>query len=198
MHIANRLLLAIMASTSLLCASCEKKPAKKDIIVPPPVEKKAETGPQRMSDTKQTTEVQWLGNTYKISIVRKPDEQLPKVTDENGIVYFDNSITLRIARADGSYFVDKTYRKSDFSQYVSSTGFDKPAVLLGVVFDQLKDNKLTFAVSVGSPDRQSDEFVPMIMTINNMGDTSVTLDTQMDTGTDAPASSNGVTGDEEA
>lgn len=184
--------------TLLCCLSCKQKEEQKVIIVPPPVEQ-PKKGVQQMSATRQPSSVEWLGDTYDILIVRNVDKELPKVTDENGVVYYDNSISVEIKRSDGSVFFNRIFRKSDFMQYVSHTDYGRHGALLGIVFDTVKDNALTFATSIGSPDVTSDEFVPLIMTISRMGEISVTQDTRMDTGSDGNAdTTGGVTGDEEA
>ncbi len=193
----KRTIYLLTALLALATISCKEKEEKKDIIVPAPVEK-VKKGTQQMSETKYESEEQWLGKTYKIIIIRTPDKSLPQVNDENGNAYYDNTITLRIVREDGTDFVNKTYRKSDFAQHVESSDYIKNGALLGIVFDEIKDNKLTFAASIGSPDVTSDEFVPLILTINNMGETSIKADTQMDRDSGTEADSNGITGDEEA
>lgn len=168
----------------ILTASCKEKPVKTDIIVPPPA-KEMKKGVQQMQQSPcHPREIEWLGGRYQILVDRKTDKSLPLAKDENGLTYYDNSINLKIVRADSTVFYNRTFTKSDFKQYVQNTGFEKTGALLGIVFDQIKDNKLIFAASVGSPDILSDEFVPMILTINRMGEISISLDTKMDADTD--------------
>ena len=38
-----------------------------------------------------------------------------------------------------------------------------------------------FAASVGSPDRNSDEYVPLVLKVSRFGDIKISKDTQMDT-----------------
>ena len=54
------------------------------------------SAPQRMqvSDTKVT--ITYKGREYRSSVVRRPDESLPVVTNEQGERFIDNSIALRI------------------------------------------------------------------------------------------------------
>lgn len=187
----------LVCSLLMFCASCSKKQEKKDIIVPPPAEETAK-GPQKMSDTRQERDIEWLGNNYKITIVRAADKDLPMVKDGTSeLEYYDNTIKMEILRADGSCFFSRTFHKSDFSQYIHGTSYVKTGVLLGIVFDTIKDDKLYFAASVGAPDVRSDEYVPLIMTINRMGEVHITLDNRMDTELES-APSDGITGDEEA
>lgn len=176
----NRNLLIVLTLSSLYLASCTKKTESKDIIVPPPVEE-VKKGTQMMPQTKQNHEIEWLGNKYKIVIVRSVNKELPKVSDENGVEYFDNEITVRITRRDGSDFINRIFRKSDFGNRISGTGFEDKGALLGIVYDKIENNKLVFAISVGSPEISSDEFFPFIMYIDRNGEISTAIDTRMDT-----------------
>lgn len=192
--------LPLLLLALVLCGACKEKTEHKDIIVPAPThEVSKETEKVSTTDTDMKSEIEWLGNTYTIFISRKADRSLPKVVDENGTEYFDNVITLRILRKDNSEFINKTFHKSDFSSYLHGTNYGKSGVLLGIVFDRIVNNKLTFATSVGSPDLTSDEYMPLIMSIDRMGNISITPDTSMDTNPDNSAGSQGgITGDEEA
>ncbi|WP_390883979.1 DUF4738 domain-containing protein [Hoylesella loescheii] len=63
----------------------------------------------------------------------------------------------------------------------------KGGALLGVVYDKCDNDYLYFAASVGSPDKSSDEYVPLVVKISRFGDVSIkkdaTLDTQSEMGT---------------
>lgn len=182
----------------LACASCQEKKQEKVIIVPPPVEEEVK-GPQKMSDTRQERDIEWVGGTYKVMIVRTADTDLPMVKDEStGLEYYDNSIELEITRADGSSFLKRTFHKNDFTSYISNSDYVRQGVLLGIVFDKIENEKLILAASVGAPDVRSDEYVPLVMKIDRMGNISITLDTRMDTEGSETQSPGGITGDEEA
>ena len=180
----------------LLCSvACQKKEETKDIIIPasaPEVKK----GTQSMSAIVDSMDVEWLGRTYKILMTRAVDKSLPKASDENGISYYDNVITIKVKRQDCTYVFNKEFRKSDFARYISHSGLEDSGALLGIVFDKVENDRLVFATSIGSPDISSDEFVPLIMTIDRNGNFSVRKDTQLDGA--QPASEGGITGDEEA
>ena len=45
--------------------------------------------------------------------------------------------------------------------------------MLGVVFNKADGDNLLFAASIGSPDRLSDEYIPMIVTLSRMGNLSI-------------------------
>ena len=47
-------------------------------------------------------------------------------------------------------------------------------------------NTLIFAASVGNPDKTSDEYVPLILKIDNFGNVSASKDSRMDTESDSP------------
>ena len=43
---------------------------------------------------------------------------------------------------------------------------------------------MIFAASVGSPDKMSDEYVPLVLTISRGGTVNIAKDTQLDTASD--------------
>lgn len=173
--------------TSSLCAvgimimySCKDKPkANEDIIAPKPakVEKKAT---QRVGDYSQNRDVEWLGSKYSISMTRQADTSLPLAEDEIGNKYYDNKITITIKRSDGTEFFKRTFTKADFASCVSKQYYDTGA-LLGVVFNTVEGTNMYFAASVGSPDKMSDNFVPLVVKLTSTGGLTIYEDTQMDT-----------------
>lgn len=165
---------------ALLASGCEEKKQTTDIIVPAPEKEVTKKDTLQMSETNQKHEVEWLGSTYKINIVRSADKSLPKVYDESGNTYYDNTITLQITRNDGTELLNKTFHKSNFADIASNSKITKKGALLGIVFDKIENNKLVFATSIGSPDISSDEYVPFIMTIDRDCHISTSLDTRMD------------------
>lgn len=175
-------------------AACGEKKADDNIIVKKPVAV-AEKPIQRVGDYQQERQFEWNGSTYTVAVERKADAQLPLVDDGEGNRYYDNRITVKIVRQDGSEFFSRAFTKQDFSAYVDEAY--KGGALLGVVFDCVDDGVLRFAASVGSPDRTSDEYVPLVMKINRFGETSVSRDTALDTtgeenGAEAAADDDGV------
>jgi hypothetical protein len=48
------------------------------------------------------------------------------------------------------------------------------------VYYETEGKNLKFAVSVGSPDQMSDEFVPLTMRISNFGSVTITKDESID------------------
>ena len=50
------------------------------------------------------------------------------------------------------------------------------------MFDRVEGNYLIFAGSVSHP--QTDEYIPLVITLSNFGDVDISRDTQMDTNGD--------------
>lgn len=165
-----------------VAVSCKEKPRTTDIIVKKSAPK-PKKGVQKMDEYRQVRDVEWLGGTYKVVAERKPDTSLPQAEDEQGNRYYDNRITLTISRPDGTVFFNRTFSKTDFAKYVDGDNAD--GALLGIVFDRADGGSLIFAASVGSPDKMSDEYVPLVMTISRGGTVSIAKDTQLDTVSDA-------------
>lgn len=169
---------AALCAAALLVASCAEKPKSDNIIVHKRAKvQKKQT--QAMSSYENKRNVEWLGATYKVCVERKSDNTLPLTYDEQGNSYYDNRISVRILRSDGSVFFERTFLKTDFTQYISDT-YSKGA-LLGVVFDCVDGDALRFAASVGSPDKMSDEYEPLVVKVSRLGALSVAKDTKLDT-----------------
>lgn len=175
-HLAIALPLAM-----LLAMSCKEEKKPENIIVkktPVAVKKSV----QSMGDNAAERDVEWLGATYHIRIERKADKSLSLAKDGQGNKYYDNRVSLLITRPDGSEFVRRTFSKTDFASYVNGTNSE--GALLGIVFDRADGETLRFAASVGSPDRMSDEYVPLVLTVSRTGGVKISEDTQLDTGSD--------------
>ena len=120
------------------------------------------TAPQRMqvSDTKTT--ITYRGKEYRSSVVRRPDESLPVVKNEQGERFVDNSITLRI--------VDKVFTKESFASLVDAK-FMKYAILEGLVYDKTTPQGIIYAASICYP--QTDLYVPLRLTVSADGKISM-------------------------
>lgn len=175
---AITLLVAALATISIV--SCKEKKTSEHIITTKPVEE-AKKPTQEIGNYDMTTPVDWVGSTYQVVVERKADHSLPLADDGQGNKYFDNRISLKILRKDGSVFFSRVFTKDDFSRYVDAL-YQKNSALLGIVLDRAETDHLIFAASVGSPDKMSDEYVPLVMKISRFGDVSISKDTQMDTG----------------
>ena len=175
---AITLLVAALATITIV--SCKEKKTSEHIITTKPVEE-AKKPTQEIGNYDMTTPVDWVGSTYQVVVERKADHSLPLADDGQGNKYFDNRISLKILRKDGSVFFNRVFTKNDFSRYVDAL-YQKNSALLGIVLDRAETDHLIFAASVGSPDKMSDEYVPLVMKISRFGDVSISKDTQMDTG----------------
>ena len=67
-------------------------------------------GLQRMQVSDSKTSFTYKGKEYQSSVVRRPDDSLPVVINEQGDKFVDNSITLRIT-SGGKSIVDKVYKR---------------------------------------------------------------------------------------
>lgn len=164
---------------TIVVISCTQKKTNTIIITKKNKQISAVPKTRKMGDYTQTRTVEWVGNKYIIETQLMADPSLPLAHDGE-ICYYDNRIVLKIVRADSSIFFEKTFTKSFFKEYVDNMYFNDGA-LLGVVFVQAKGNHLIFAASVGNPDKSSDEYVPLILKIDNLGNVTVTKDNLLDT-----------------
>lgn len=175
---SNYILLSILAIG--LMASCAEKKKSKIIIAPKPVAQVTNKPTQEMSGYEQSRDVEWLGNHYKVVVKREADHELPIIQLDKTNKYYDNKITIRILRSDGTEFFNHTFTKAAFEgnldKKTKSTG-----ALLGIVFDKAEGNNLCFAASVGSPDITSDEYLPLVLKISRMGAVSISKDQVLDT-----------------
>lgn len=161
----------VLLSAIVAIASCKEKKSSDIIIAHKPVVVHKQHTTLRTGDMTRNMAVKWLGAVYEVIIDVKADPSLPLATD--GISkYYDNRITLRIERSDGTEFYNRTFSKADFKPYVDGSYY-KDGALLAIVFDKVEGNNLHFAASVGSPDKASDEFVPLEITVSNLGATTV-------------------------
>lgn len=177
----------LMAAFVGLLASC-KQQKKTDVIIThkqtAPIPKKN----QKMSDYEQSRNVEWMGSVYQIVVKRKADNGLPQIQVDEQTKYYDNIISVRILRKDGTEFFNKSFLKTDFRAFLDSDT-QKNGALLGVVFVKAEDNYLYFAASVGSPDVTSDEYIPLIVKISRLGSIEIKKDSAMDTDGDEKTSS---------
>jgi hypothetical protein len=83
-----------------------------------------------------------------------------------------------VIRQDGSVFFSQTFTKADFNDYLDDD-YRATGILEGLVFDRVEGLRLIFAGSVSHP--QTDEYIPLVITLSNFGDVTISRDTQMDT-----------------
>jgi hypothetical protein len=160
-----------------LLAACKEKKQPQDIIAPR-VEEPMPQAPIRMQPYSDVRSVAWLGKEYKVEVSREASDSLPLVSDETGQKFVDNRITVVVRRADGSVAISKSFTKAAFDAYIDEH-YRKMGILEGLVFDAVDDLQLEFAASVSLP--QTDEYIPLEVKIDNMGNVKIERDSQMDT-----------------
>ena len=165
-----------LAFVGLITTSCGKKKQHDDIIVQE-TEAPQPQAPIRMQDYKDIKDVQWLGKQYQIEVSRTACDSLAMVKDETGQQFVDNRIVLKVIRQDGSVFCTKTFTKSAFSACLNDD-YRKTGILEGFVFDKAEGNHLFFAASVCHP--QTDEYIPMVVTLSNFAEVGISKDQQME------------------
>jgi len=159
-----------------LFAACKKKP-EPDIIIVPKTEKAKPKGPVRMQSSSADREFTWLGRKYHCIINRQPSDSLPMVKDADGQQFVDNRISLKIKRDDGSTFFARSFTKKSFDSYLDAN-FSRGGILEGLVFDEVDDDHVKLAASVSLP--QSDEYIPLVVTIDRFGGITIRRDTSLD------------------
>ena len=165
-----------LAFVGLITTSCGKKKQHDDIIVQETETPKPQA-PIRMQDYKDVKDVQWLGKQYQVEVTRTASDSLAMVKDETGQEFVDNRIVLKVIRTDGSIFCTKTFTKSAFNACLDDD-YRKTGILEGFVFDKAEGNQLFFAASVCHP--QTDEYIPMVVTVSNFGEVGIAKDQQME------------------
>ena len=133
-------------------------------------------GLQRMQVSEVKAKVTFRGKEYHSTVVRRPDESLPKVTNEQGEKFVDNRITLTLT-CGGKTVLQRTFTKESFASLVDAK-FMKYALLEGVVLDEPSQQGIVYAASVGYP--QSDLYVPLRLTVTPDGKLTMSKDELMD------------------
>ncbi len=176
-------LVVLLGMLTVGICSCKKEQKEtKDIITKIAPKPKTPSGPQQMSNYDYKKSIEWLGNNYTITISRYADKELAMATDgENQ--YYDNKVDVKITRQDGSIFFEKTFTKSDFKEYTDNQ-YGRNGALIGFMYDTVEGNYVKFGASVGSPDPNSDEFIPFDVAISNLGAVNISSSVQVDTNTD--------------
>ncbi|MGN0256851.1 MAG: DUF4738 domain-containing protein [Bacteroides sp.] len=141
------------------------------------------TKPERMQVSEVTETFTLKGGSYQSTVVRRPDESLPIVTNSEGAKFVDNRISLRIT-SQGRNIVDRVFTKQDFASLLNAR-FMKYAILEGLVFDQVTEKgMIRYAASVAYP--QSDLYVPIRITVTPQGQLNIEREEMMD---EAPVTS---------
>ncbi len=173
----KRLYQILPLAALLLLTGCSQKKKSDDIIATKPEVVKPQA-PIRMQEYKQTTDVAWLGKNYQVEVHRVADDSLKMVKDENGQKFVDNRISVKVMRSDGSVFFSRSFTKAAFESYLNND-YRQTGVLEGLVYDKVEGNNLFFAASVSHP--QTDEYIPLVVSVSNFGEVGIRLDTDLDT-----------------
>lgn len=152
--------------------ACKKEKKTNDIITHIVKQKPKPKGTQQQSDFTYSKNVVWRGDSLKISIHRYADKDLALSVDEEGQKYYDNKVDVKITRRDGSVFFDKTFSKADFRSSLTDYYAEKSA-FVGFMYNTSKDDYLCFGASVGSPNANSDDYMPFDVLIDPHGKFSI-------------------------
>lgn len=124
-----------------------------------------QSGPQSMQVSDVTEEFVYRGRHYQSTVLRQPDENLPTVTDDAGVEYVDNRISLKLV-CDGKVLADKVFTKQNFAAWVKAD-FLSHAILEGLVYDTATPEGIVYAASVCYP--QTDLYVPFRIVVASDG-----------------------------
>ena len=167
----------LVLTMTLGLTGCKEKKVSKDIITTLP-KKTKEKPTQSMSSYHDERQTDWCESRYTVSVIREADHSLPLVHGDDSTKYFDNHVVVKVFREDKTVFFEQTFTKSFFKKYISDENIAASA-LLGVVFVKAEGDYL--AVSVGSPDVTSDEYIPLVLKLSRFGNLTVTKDDHLDT-----------------
>ena len=162
----------LLIAVPLICgfSACKEKQKSDDIIVAKYVPE-GPKDPIKMSTDRRQNDIDWLGRSYSVRIVRQAADSMSMLKDETGQKYYDNRVVLTILRSDSSVFVRKVFTKETFSSYVDAD-FRQKGILENVVFHGVDSQMLKFGVVISRPG-SDDEFVPLDLTIDKNGGMSI-------------------------
>ena len=115
-------------------------------------------GLQRMQVSDSKMSFTYNGKEYHSHVVRRPDDSLPVVTNEQGEKFVDNRITLRIT-SGGKSIVNKEFTKESFASLVDAK------------FLKHSSKGMVYAASICYP--QSDLYIPLSITVSADGKISI-------------------------
>ncbi len=129
----------------------------------------AATGVRCQQTIEANIDTTYQGKRYHSHVVRRADESLPQITDENGVRYHDNRITLRLT-SGGNKVLERDFLKSSFAEYLDAD-FMEHAILEGLTFDKVVSGGLQYVASVGYP--ESDLYVPFSIVVSARGGVTI-------------------------
>ena len=151
----------------VLCQSCKQKAAETEQAEPVQnsYRETAANSIRSMETSVYEDTMTYRSQLYGYRVERRADLTLPKVKDEDGVSFSDNSISLYVMREGKSVF-RKTYTKEALAAYIPSD-FMKKGVLEGLVFYKTDASGMLFIASVCYP--QTDLYAPVLITISADG-----------------------------
>lgn len=170
----SRLIAAALLALALTACHKEKNPNQ--IIVKRQKREARESRPRATGPFAQSREITWHGARYAVSVTLQADSAAATVSD-GAATYYANRARLVIGRPSASPLIDRTFTRDDFAAHVDAAYLSR-SVLSGFCFiDQEERGRLRFAVSIGSPDKNSDECVPLILYVTAQGGVQIEKDT---------------------
>ena len=114
------------------------------------------------------------GHKYHYVIERKPVETT--VTDDEGNVFYDNSISIKVERDGGQYY-SRTFTRENFLSMVDK-GFQRYGILDGCRFVRINKGAVVFSLCVSYP--ESDLYTAYLLTVQPDGSSSFSPDNTLD------------------
>lgn len=154
-------------------SSCKEEKKEDVIIVKTPKEPAKPKGTIAKDSINDSQKVQWGDASYTLKVVRKADKSLPTVAnEETGDKYYDNTVSIRVLREDGSEAITKTFTKDNFREFIAKDQFANYSLLI-ISYLEVEGSNLKFVVAVGDPDDNSDNYINLQMLISKTGNVSV-------------------------
>lgn len=169
--------LSTLLIAACVCTSCGSTSQKQDNHTRMATTHTEETqkGPQRMQTSEVTEEFEYKGKHYQAYVLRRADDKLPMVTNDEEQQFVDNQISVKLS-CQGKNILSKTFTKADFLGLVDAK-FAQQAILEGIVFYETNDRGICFAASLGHP--ESDLYQPIRLTVTPNGQLSLALEEDM-------------------
>lgn len=171
----NNILIIVIALMLTACGSSSSDKQSKETRMATNAIEAVNEEPQRMQTSEVKENFEYKGKQYQSHIVRRADESLPMVTNDEQQQFYDNSISLKLA-CEGKQIVSRTFAKKDFLHLIDAN-FAKQAVLEGIVFNETNEQGICFAASVGHP--ESDLYQPIRIVVSANGNLTISLEEDM-------------------
>lgn len=169
--------LSVIIVSSFILAACNTATNKQpnEMRMVQNSEETINEGPISMQPSEVKESFLYKGKNYQSHIVRRPDESLPIVTNDEHQQFVDNLISVKLS-CEGKQILSRTFSKKDFLYLVDDT-FAKQAILEGIVFNETNDEGICFAASLGHP--ESDLYQPIRLVVTASGNLSITLEEEL-------------------